>query len=81
MLAHGEADPVAFFQLLAELPVDVAFDDVVSVLGGHDHIVAQQHDGTDRGVELAAGALGDRQVLWGGRRWSSRPFSGSSSRR
>ena len=63
VLADVHADGLADGQLLADVAVDEALDNVFAVLDVDYYIVAEDHDGADRAGEVARAVEGNGDVL------------------
>ena len=63
MLADVHADGLADGQLLADVAVDEALDNVFAVLDVDYYVVAEDHDGADRAGEVARAVDGNGDVL------------------
>lgn len=57
MLADVHADGLTDGQLLADVAVNKALDNVVAVLYVYDNVVAEHHDGAQRCGEVAAASM------------------------
>ena len=63
VLADVHADGLADGQLLADVAVDEALDNVFAVLDVDYYVVAEDHDGADRAGEVARAVDGNGDVL------------------